>query len=291
MDPAGTCVFRRKRSAALTGARYDSAYFRIKAAGERTSAEAIVPVVMSLLEPRSVCDVGCSQGTWLAVFKEHGVDRVLGIDGDYIEREKLEIDEHEFVATDLERGVPEVGRFDLAVSLEVAEHLLTEAAQPLVDGLVALAPAVLFSAAIPGQGGRGHVNEQWPDYWSDLFARHGYFPIDCIRARVWLDRSVNAWYRQNTLLFADRPLIESNDRLREAHAGSSDRPLSIVHPLILQAALERPWKRFHELLAEVHTGAIAHEDLEAQMAALLERFATRARERSARSLEHGQDDG
>ena len=286
MDPAAARESRGNRSAALTEARYDSAYFRVKAAGERTSAEVIVPLLMSLLEPRSVCDIGCSQGIWLAVFKEHGVERVVGIDGDYVERDELQIDAREFVAADLQRGVPEVGRFDLAISLEVAEHLLPEAATPLVDGLVALAPAVLFSAAIPGQGGRGHVNEQWPDYWSELFARHGYVPIDCIRDRVWLERSVNVWYRQNTLLFADRSLVESREGLREAHARSGERPLAVVHPLILQAALERPWKYFQQLLTEVQAGAITHEDLERQMAGLLDRFATRARERSARSLEH-----
>jgi hypothetical protein len=250
-----------------------------------------VPLVMSLLQPRSVCDVGCSQGAWLAVFKEHGVERVVGIDGDYVERDELKIGEHEFVAADLERGVPQVGRFDLAVSLEVAEHLAPEAAAPLVDGLVGLAPAVLFSAAIPGQGGRGHLNEQWPDYWGDLFAAHGYLPVDAVRDRVWLNPSVNVWYRQNTLLFAERSLIDSHEPLGEAHAHNVGRPLSVVHPLILQAALERPWKFFGQLLDELRAGTTTHEELEDRMGGLLERFATQAKERSARSLERGKPDG
>jgi hypothetical protein len=250
-----------------------------------------VPLLMSMLEPKSVCDVGCSQGSWLAVFKEQGVERVAGIDGDYVERDELKIDESEFVAADLERGVPDVGRFDLALSLEVAEHLAPEVAALLVDGLVGLAPAVLFSAAIPGQGGRGHLNEQWPDYWGNLFAGHGYVPIDCIRDQVWLNPSVNAWYRQNALLFAEHTLVESHERLREAHARSTARPLSVVHPLILQAALERPWEHLQRLLDEMEAGEITHEDLERQMAALLERFATRARERSVRSLEREREDG
>jgi SAM-dependent methyltransferase len=290
VGPGVARVTRGKRGSALTRPRYDSAYFQLKAAGERSSAEAIVPILMSLLEPRSVCDVGCSQGSWLAVFKEHGVERVIGIDGDYVERDELKIDESEFVAADLERGVPEVGHFDLALSLEVAEHLIPEAAAPLVDGLVALAPAVLFSAAIPGQGGRGHVSERWPEYWRDLFARHGYVPIDCVRDRVWLEPDVNVWYRQNTLLFAERKLIESHERLREAHSRSADRPLSVVHPLILQAALERPWKYFRQLLDELQAGAITPDDLKRQMGELLERFATRARERSVRSLERRRED-
>jgi SAM-dependent methyltransferase len=264
----------------MTSARYDSAYFRIKDASERASAEAVVPLVMALVEPRSVCDVGCAQGGWLAVFKEHGAERVLGIDGDYVERDKLKIEGGEFLAADLEQGVPAAGRFDLAVSLEVAEHLAATSAGPFVDGLVALAPAVLFSAAIPGQGGRGHVNERWPDYWRDQFERHDYVPIDCVRASIWAEPGVNAWYKQNTLLFADRSLIAAREQLREAYERSADRPLSLVHPLIFESALERPWRVFRELAAEVEAGRITNVELEERMARLLERFAKRAGERS-----------
>jgi SAM-dependent methyltransferase len=221
----------------MTEARYDSAYFKVKDASERASAEAIVPLVIRLLEPLSVCDVGCARGGWLAVFKEHGVRRVLGIDGDYVERDNLMIDASEFLPADLDRGVPAVGRFDLAVSLEVAEHLVPDAAAPFVEGLVALAPAVLFSAAIPGQGGRGHLNEQWPEYWKELFDRHEYVPIDFVRASVWQTPEVNAWYKQNTLLFATRSLLDEREQVREAYQRSADRPLSVVHPLIFESAL------------------------------------------------------
>ena len=266
----------------MTSARYDSKYFQIKDAAERRSAEVIVPLVLALLEPHSVCDVGCSHGAWLAVFKIHGVGKVLGIDGEYVEREKLKIDPEEFLAADLEDGVPAADGFDLAVSLEVAEHLREQAAAGFVEGLVALAPAVLFSAAVPGQGGRGHANEQWPEYWRALFEQHGYVPIDCIRPSVWNLPDVNVWYRQNAILFAHRSLVESRPRLREAYERSVDRPLSLVHPLILEAALERPWKLFRELIAEVEAGRLTHEELEARMARLLERFAERARDRSVR---------
>ena len=150
---------------------------------------------------------------------------------------------------------------------------------------MALAPAVLFSAAIPGQGGRGHINEQWPTYWQELFGRHDYVPIDCVRSKVWHEPTVNAWYRQNTIVFAARSLLDSHERLRAEHDRSAGLPLSLVHPLVLQFALERPWNRFRELAAEVEAGRLTHEELEAHMARLLERFATRAGERSLRSPE------
>lgn len=74
--------------------------------------------------------------------------------------------------------------FDLAVSLQVAEHLPPSSAKGFIDSLAKLAPVVLFSAAIPLQAGAEHLNEQWPEYWAALFKTHDYLPIDCIRGRM-----------------------------------------------------------------------------------------------------------
>ena len=94
--------------------------------------------------------------------------------------------------------------FDLAVALEIAEHLPDSAAECFVESLTGLAPAVLFSAAIPGQGGTGHLNERWPEYWSRLFAAAGFDPIDALRPRIWHDERVEVWYAQNTFLYVAR---------------------------------------------------------------------------------------
>jgi SAM-dependent methyltransferase len=265
----------------VTSEHYDRGYFEAHLELTKRSAEVVVPLVTALLEPRSVCDVGCGRGIWLSVFEQHGVTEVLGMDGDYVDRELLEIDPDRFRSVDLEEeGVPASGRFDLAVSLEVAEHLPDSAATGFVDGLVALAPAVLFSAAVPGQGGNRHVNEQWPDYWRALFDKHDYEPIDCIRPVIWEQREVRIWYRQNTLLYASRTLIESSERLSEARARYADRPLSVVHPGVLEVALERPWDLLRKLTAEVEAGKLAPEELNERMARMLRRFAERARDRS-----------
>ena len=75
-------------------------------------------------------------------------------------RSRLLTDPAKFTAVDL-RDSFAIGRtFDLAISLEVAEHPPEEFAEPLVERLVTAAPFVLFSAAIPEQGGIHHVNEQ-----------------------------------------------------------------------------------------------------------------------------------
>jgi SAM-dependent methyltransferase len=252
---------------------YDRAYFDAQSGFTKQSAEVIVPVVMELLSPRSVCDVGCGRGIWLAVFAEHGVREVLGVDGEYVDRETLQIDPGSFVAADLEQGVPSVGRFDLAVSLEVAEHLPEPAAARFVEGLVGLAPAVLFAAAVPGQGGRGHVNEQWPSYWRGLFERHDYLLIDCVRPKVWNQARVQFWYRQNTLLFASRSAVESSQVLQQERERMAGRPLAMVHPHLLQMALERPWQYWRELTGEVEAGRLTQEELHERMARMLEQLA------------------
>jgi SAM-dependent methyltransferase len=254
-------------------AEYDRDYFESQARGTKRSAEVIVPVVMELLSPRSVCDVGCGQGIWLGVFEQHGVRDVLGIDGDYVDRESLQIDPEKFVFADLQQGVPDVGSFDLAVSLEVAEHLPESAAQNFVAGLVGLAPAVLFSAAVPGQGGLGHVNEQWPPYWRQLFLEHDYRLVDCVRPRIWNSSDVKEWYRQNTLLFAAPSVLQAVPALLKEKEHAAGRPLSIVHPELLRMMLLRLLLSWRELSAGVEAGRLTQEEMHRRMAAILEELA------------------
>jgi hypothetical protein len=93
--------------------------------------------------------------------------------------------------------------FDLVECLEVAEHLEETAADRFVESLTSHTGTVLFSAAVPGQGGTHHVTEQWPSYWIPKFGRAGFQPFDVIRPRIWKDRRVVVWYRQNILIFAN----------------------------------------------------------------------------------------
>ena len=253
--------------------KYDRAYFDSHSRAARRSAEVIVPLVMEMLSPRSVCDVGCGPGIWLAAFEEQGVTEVVGVDGDYVDREALRIDPTKFVAADLEHGIPKVGRFDLTVSLEVAEHLPESASARFVEGLVGLAPAVLFAAAVPGQAGRGHVNEQWPTYWGRLFQEHQYRPVDLVRPRVWESGKVKPWYRQNMILFADPSVIRSNAVLQEERQHTAARPLSLVHPQMFHLALQRPLTLWRRWTAEVEQGRLTQEELHERTTRMLERFA------------------
>ncbi len=209
---------------------YTETFFSDREAGSLSSARRIVPIVDALLAPRSVVDVGCGIGTWLAAFRERGIEDIAGIDGSYVPMSALRIPADAFRAHDLSRPL-EIGRtFDLALCLEVAEHLPTDRAPSLVASLCELAPAILFSAAIPFQGGTHHVNEQWPEYWAALFEARGFAAIDCVRGLVWDDPSVDWWYAQNTILYVRAERIAQSAALQHAFERTRRSQLSLVHP-------------------------------------------------------------
>lgn len=213
------------------------------------SAEVVVPIVLDLVGPSSVVDVGCGRGAWLAVFRRHGVADVLGVDGAWVDRGSLLVPAESFRAADLGRPT-DLGRsFDLAVCLEVGEHLPESAAPALVETLTAAAPAVLFSAAIPGQGGVGHVNEQWPGYWAELFARRGFVALDVLRPLIWEDARVASWYRQNCFLYATRELAARRGWTAGWTDGEQPPPRRLVHPDLFARMVRRADPRNHSLAA------------------------------------------
>jgi SAM-dependent methyltransferase len=152
---------------------------------------------------KSVLDVGCGRGTWLGVWREFGIDDVVGIDGAYVNRARLAIPPDRFIATDITQHWDLGRRFDLVQSMEVAEHILPDCSEAFIARLCASGDVVLFSAAQPGQGGEMHINEQTPEFWARLFEKHGYARFDCLRAHVAKDRSIEPWYRFNAFLFAN----------------------------------------------------------------------------------------
>lgn len=196
----------------------------------RRSAKVIAPLVADLINPQSVVDVGCGLGAWLSAFQECGVDDILGIDGEHIDPAWLSIPETCFLACDLSNPPAIERRFDLVVCLEVAEHLPERSSRDFVGFLTGLGPNVLFSAAIPFQGGEHHVNEQWPDYWARQFEERDYVVVDCVRSLVWQDPAVEWWYSQNIFLFVHKDELSVRPRLEELSRRTQRSQLSIVHP-------------------------------------------------------------
>jgi SAM-dependent methyltransferase len=193
------------------------------------SSRIILSILFRYLKPLSVLDVGCGLGTWLKIASEMGVPEIYGIDGPWLDSTQIRIPAHMAEKRDLETPFDLGRRFDLTICLEVAEHLFEKSAAEFVGTLTRHAPVVLFSAAIPGQGGHHHVNERFLPYWAELFRHRRYRPLDIIRSEIWDYPEVHWWLRQNTVLFVHEDMIAANDKFRDAFAKPRG-PLSLVHP-------------------------------------------------------------
>ncbi len=177
---------------------------------------------------QSAVDLGCGVGIWLAELRHRGAD-VKGYDGPWVDPSALQIPTDCFERRELSEPLEVSKRVDLAISLEVAEHLPAAVAPTFVANLVALSDLVLFSAAVPGQGGTHHVNERWPSYWRALFGLHGYQLVDLFRPTFWAEGRIPYWYRQNTFVYVRRERLAAMPKLR-ALAERESMPLDVVHP-------------------------------------------------------------
>ena len=215
---------------------YSQGFFNDISLTSTRSASRTVAVLKEILRPRSVLDVGCGVGSWAAAFRAAGVSDVAGIDGDWVPLDSLKIPRDRFSHVDLSQPVPLDRRFDLAVCLEVAEHLPESGSGSLLDLLDSAADAILFSAAVPGQGGTGHVNEQWPKYWIQRFEARGYQLFDVVRPLVFQDPDVAFWYCQNMMIFA-RPAAVEAGIVRVPSTLDTWRGAPVVHPRLLKTAI------------------------------------------------------
>jgi SAM-dependent methyltransferase len=213
---------------------YSRYFYKNLTDGSISSAQVMVPLVLDLVQPKSVVDIGCGIGTWLKICREYGVEEILGVDGWHVGREQFLIPEERTLFADLSKPLHLEKTYDLVISLEVGEHLPAQSAETLVDTVTGLGPVVMFSAAIPFQGGTNHLNEQWQEYWARMFQDRGYLVIDCLRPKVWADPAVLPCYAQNTLLYVRSDRIHLYQRLlRELERGPGGR-LSAVHPTLYQ---------------------------------------------------------
>jgi cyclopropane fatty-acyl-phospholipid synthase-like methyltransferase len=189
---------------------YDENFYKSQRDESYLAAVHIIPQLLKFIEPKSVLDIGCGIGTWLNVFKnKYKVQEILGVDGDYVDQKMLQIDKQEFVPYNLENIFQAPKKFDLATSLEVGEHIQEKYADNLVQSLVNASDFIMFSAAMPGQTGTNHINEQFPEYWAQKFISRGYVCIDCIRKAVWNNKEIEPWYRQNILVYIKKDVYEA----------------------------------------------------------------------------------
>jgi hypothetical protein len=199
-----------------------------QAPGRKLAAErAFLTFVNGIRSFRSVVEFGCGFASWLRVARELGATEIRGYDIPDLPFAARGLADAEFRAADLAQFISVDKVFDLAICLEVAQRLPAGAAASLVRTLCSAADWVLFSAAVPFQGGADHINENWMEYWAGLFSGNGFLCYDILREKVWYDREIPFYYRQNSCLYVRRGAHEA---LASLGFEPSARPPSLIHP-------------------------------------------------------------
>lgn len=211
---------------------YDEAYHAARRDDVTGSAAVVVPLLIELFpQVASVVDFGCGTGAWLHQFELNGVGRILGLDAVDVSPSLLQIDRSDVRRVDFCESLPPIGRFDLAISLDVADCLSDHATRPFIATLTEASDVVVFSAPAPGQSPHSTANERWASYWVALFATHRFVCYDVLRPRLWYDQRVSWWYSQNLLVFAAEWRSDIAVRLSPLSRGG---PLDIVHPRAIE---------------------------------------------------------
>ena len=208
----------------------------------------------------SAIDLGCGLGILVNSFREYYQDKcndkfiVRGVDGDYVQKDLLIIGKNEFCSWNLEESYSDNQRYDIAISTECAEHLEPSRADSFVDDLTRLSDMILFSAAIPYQGGVNHVNEQPLSYWVKKFEKRGYELRDVIRPDIWDDKRIQYFYRQNMVMFVKRGSMSYE--LLDKRADNT--LLDVIHPEIwektnikLQGRLGKVFLRLENVMIKI----------------------------------------
>ncbi|CAD0183364.1 hypothetical protein RUESEDTHA_00229 [Ruegeria sp. THAF57] len=212
----------------------------------RYSNSRLAQEIFDVLKPRSAVDVGCGIGLLISDLRELGVE-VQGLEGTWLDDDAPVLPAAYYTLLDLEKPFTLERRYDLCSCIEVAEHLEPARADSFVADLCALSDVIVFSAAIGGQGGKGHKNEQWQEYWCHKFEAQGYGTYDPFRDRLRRDEKVLPWLQQNVLMFVRKgqPLSEklSSFRIKPSQA-------NMILPTYHHKIMKRSRRRFKRRLAE-----------------------------------------
>lgn len=211
-------------------ALYQGEFYKSRQARTTYAAEEMLGLVQSYFKFDSIVDFGCGVGTWLNVAKEMGVSTLRGYEGEWV-KPHLDDSNIDIRFKNFETPIEDDEKFDLAISLEVAEHLTPEAGKALVKSMCAASNLVMFGAAIPGQDGVGHINEQPQEYWQNIFADLGFQPVDIVRPAIWNNTNIPLWYKQNTLLYT------SDKKLHDKLVKNVKPIINAVHPEAYDIAL------------------------------------------------------
>ncbi len=219
---------------------YSTDFYKEQVDTSYQSAKKIIPLVFELFKPKSVIDVGCGVGNWLKVWvDDFGILDYMGVEGPYVNPDMLMVPKENVLFADLKKPININRRFDIVMSMEVAEHIDGAFADLFVNNLIKLSDIVIFSAAIPNQEGTYHINEQNPEYWAKLFINKGYVTVDYFRKKIWNDKEINYWYRQNILLFIKKEKLSFFPDLLPCADATDPEFLLRIHPEMVAGKMDR----------------------------------------------------
>lgn len=209
----------------LSSSFYSEKFYKDISLTSLAGAKRIVPFINFLFPCiKTVVDIGCGTGAFLSYFAKQG-KYIKGYDFGEGLKNNLIIDKSNFIEQDLTKPIDVKEKVDLCISLEVAEHIDKNYEDIFILNLINFSDIILFSAAIPNQGGTNHINCQWPDHWGIIFSKYGYFCYDILRPIFWEDNEIPWWYRQNIMLF-----INNNSKVEIDKNYANLNCMRLIHP-------------------------------------------------------------
>jgi SAM-dependent methyltransferase len=128
----------------------------------------IIDRIIQEFHPQTILDVGCGTGISLEYFLQKNID-AIGIENSRLAINKSPVSE-KIIRHNLKREMNLKRKFDLVWCFEVIEHIHPRFEPIFLNTLIRHSDRIIISAAIPGQGGHGHFNEQLPEYWVKRFS-------------------------------------------------------------------------------------------------------------------------
>lgn len=214
---------------------YNASYYKKHEMGSYQSAIQILEYINSFINFNSVIDFGCGMGTWCKALYNLDIKDFLGIDKHQYDPTYMLIPTEKYMQFDLCNPLKLTRKVDMAISVEVAEHVNPKYSDVFIKNLCSCSEIVLFSAAISHQGGTEHINEQSCTYWEMKFNKYGYKAIDCIRPYFWNNEQIEIWYRNNCILYIEQHTYEKSS----IHIPQNTYPLDIIHPSMLHRILKK----------------------------------------------------
>jgi 2-polyprenyl-3-methyl-5-hydroxy-6-metoxy-1,4-benzoquinol methylase len=230
---------------------YTNKFYKSHEQGSYNSAKKVLKIVDQLFQPKSVIDVGCGIGLWLKAWQELGVNDIKGVEGDYINKSDVAVDLKYIDFHDLKKQYKVNRKYDVATTFEVGEHLPETVADEFVKTLTSLSDIVVFSAALDGQEGTYHINEQMPEYWAEKFMKKGFVPVDIIRNKIWNESDVMMWYKQNIIVYVKQEILTSlPQEVQDVARNTDPKCLTRIHP-----------EHYYEVLSRRGLGKFIHYNL------------------------------